>query len=47
MDLAQFFDHVYLWAESLWQDRVEADPNEKELGIDDNPSSPPKKDLNL
>lgn len=28
MDLGTFFDHVYFWAENLWQDRVEATAEE-------------------
>jgi hypothetical protein len=24
IDLSTFFDHVFYWAETLWQDRVEA-----------------------
>ena len=43
MDLGAFFDHVYFWAESLWQDRVEATADESSKN--EQPEDLPKKPL--
>lgn len=42
MDLGTFFNHVFIWAENLWHDRVEA------TAEDNDPSSEqPKKSLDV